>query len=399
MGSGKNHSLSYMRRFGLEYCSGREMETGTSPALKKGCFRKYLDSKQSGNNSQYGAGHQGLFPLFLFLICLAGCNSSMASQQQTEEIEKQEIALPDTVEAQPPAIAALDTLQYLELFNALTQKDDTTLWLSPQGLPNPGAILPFYRIIAYYGNLYSKGMGVLGALPKEEMLSKLQEETIKWQQADSLIPAKPALHYIAVTAQREPGRDGKYRLRMPGKEIEKVLDMAKSIDALVFLDIQVGHSRLQDEIPLLKDFLALPNVHLGIDPEYSMKDGSVPGRRVGTMDAEDINYASEWLAQLVREYHLPPKILVVHRFKKTMVTGYKDIMIRPEVQLVMNMDGFGSRGKKLTTYRYCITAEPVQFAGFKLFYKNDTIDPAKPIVMQPDEVLALYPVPIYIQYQ
>jgi len=35
-------------------------------------------------------------------------------------------------------------------------------WPPKTVYPNDGAILPFKRIIAYYGNFYSKGMGVLG---------------------------------------------------------------------------------------------------------------------------------------------------------------------------------------------------------------------------------------------
>jgi hypothetical protein len=95
---------------------------------------------------------------------------------------------------------------------------------------------------------------------------------------------------------------------------------------------------LQEEIPLLREYLKLPHVHLGIDPEYSMKTASVPGEKLGTMDAADINYASEYLAQLVVENNLPPKILVVHRFKTSMLTNYKQIEKRPEVQLVVHMD-------------------------------------------------------------
>jgi hypothetical protein len=37
-----------------------------------------------------------------------------------------------------------------------------------------GALLPYNRIIAYYGNLYSTRMGILGELPRKEMLAKLQ---------------------------------------------------------------------------------------------------------------------------------------------------------------------------------------------------------------------------------
>ena len=130
-----------------------------------------------------------------------------------------------------------------------------------------------------------------------------------------------------------------------------------------------------------------------------MKDGSVPCKRVGTMDAADINYAAEYLASLVKEYNLPPKILVVHRFTKGMVTGASQIVTRPEVQIVMHMDGFGGMAKKLSSYQLAVVSEPVQFAGFKLFYKNDRMETKRPFIMRREEILALSPVPLYIQYQ
>lgn len=338
-----------------------------------------------------------LMGLFWSAITLIGCNASGASQQQGNVVDPEPVIVHDSMVV--PLPPSFDTLGYRRLFDHLVLLDTGKFWITDPVIPKPGAILPYQRIIAYYGNLYSKGMGILGALPEDEMLDRLKMEVEKWTEADTIVEARPALHYICVTAQRDPGKNAKYRLRMPFKEIDKVIAMAARIDALVFLDIQIGHSTLEEEIPLLREYLVKPNVHLGVDPEYAMVDGSVPGRRVGTMDAADINYASDYLAQLVREFNLPPKILIVHRFKKSMLTRYEEIKLMPEVQLVVNMDGFGSRGKKLTTYRQCITAEPVQFAGFKLFYKNDTIDPKMPFVMQPEEILKLHPVPIYIQYQ
>ena len=77
-----------------------------------------------------------------------------------------------------------------------------------------------------------------------------------------------------------------------------------------------------------------------------MKGGEVPCSVIGSFDAQDINYASGFLADIVREYNLSPKILVVHRFTKQMVTNYKKIITRAEVQFVMNMDGFGVSCKK-----------------------------------------------------
>lgn len=265
----------------------------------------------------------------------------------------------------------------------------------PEALP--GAILPQHRIVAFYGNLYSKSMGILGQLPPEEMLKLLDEQVVKWEKADPKVKVKPALHLIAVTAQSTPGSRSSYSLRMPHSMIDSVINMAKTRNALVFLDIQVGHSTLQTEIPLLEKYLQLPNVHLGIDAEFSMKNGAVPGKKIGMFDAVDINYASSYLQTLVKEHNLSPKILVVHRFTKKMITNSKNIHLSSEVQIVMNMDGWGSPMLKKNTYRQFIYKEPVQYTGFKLFFKNDAKDGSH--MMGPSEVLTVYPQPLYIQYQ
>lgn len=272
------------------------------------------------------------------------------------------------------------------------------IWPVKTAYPNAGAILPFKRIVAYYGNLYSTKMGVLGQYPEPEMLQRLDAEVKKWEAADSSTPVVPALHYIAVVAQGGAGADGKYRVRMPDSEIDKVLAIAAKINAIVFLDIQVGFSDLQTEVPLLEKYLKLPQVHLGVDPEFSMKDGTRPGKVVGTLDATDINFTANYLAKIVKENNLPPKILVVHRYTQKMLTGYDQIKPLPEVQIVMNMDGWGTMAKKIGTYKNFIYPEPVQFTGFKLFYKNDVFEP-NTTLMTPEDLLKLRPRPIYIQYQ
>jgi hypothetical protein len=274
----------------------------------------------------------------------------------------------------------------------------THLWPVKTVYPNAGALLPFSRIIAYYGNLYSKGMGVLGEYPEDVMLQKLEAEVTKWQEADPKTPVIPALHYIAVVAQGSAGDDGKYRIRMPNTEINKVLAMAAKINAIVFLDVQLGFSNVETEIPLLEKYLKMPQVHLAIDPEFSMKTGIRPGKVVGRLDAADINFAADYLANLVKENNLTPKILIIHRYTQKMVTDYKEIVTLPEVQIIMNMDGWGIMSRKLNTYREFIYKEPVQFTGFKLFYKNDVLT-AGTTLMTPKDLLKLNPQPIYIQYQ
>ncbi len=183
---------------------------------------------------------------------------------------------------------------------------------------------------------------------------------------------------------------------MPASQIDKIIQMASLVKGIVFLDVQVGLSDARKEIPLLEPYLKLPQVHLALDPEFAMHNGQRPGTVIGTMDASDINYAADYLANIVREYDLPPKMLVVHRFTQAMVTNYQKISPLPEVQIVMDMDGFGPPSQKLTTYQGFIQSEPVQFTGFKLFYKNDS---QAGHLMTPSEVLRLSPQPSYIQYE
>ena len=266
--------------------------------------------------------------------------------------------------------------------------------------PLPGAILPSKRIVAFYGNPLAKKMGVLGEYPVDVMLSKLDQTVAEWHRADPSIPIQPALHLIAVVAQGAPGRDGMYRLRMDTSLIEKVYGWAQKKDALLFLDIQVGHSTLQAELPRLLPFLARPNVHLGIDPEFSMhyeREGMRPSSKIGEMSAEDVNYVIRTLTDLVKEKRLPPKILIVHRFTQKMVLGAPNIRPTPQVQVVMDMDGWGPPWLKFDSYRDYVDKEPVQFTGFKIFFHNDV--KKGDALLTPAEVLRLWPRPLYIQYQ
>lgn len=294
---------------------------------------------------------------------------------------------------------ANDRLEFEKKIISLANGDSTGRWpIKTQPYPPKGAILPYKRIVAYYGNLYSRRMGILGEYAPDEMWRRLNAEVHLWDSIDPATPVQPALHYIAVVAQGKPMKDGSYCMRMPNSQIDLVLEIAKMGNAIVFLDIQVGKSNVQTEVPRLEKYLKLPQVHLGIDPEFSMKEGSTPGHKIGTMDSSDVNFCTEYLAKLVLENNLSPKILVVHRFTQGMIKHYKHIKLRPEVQIVMNMDGWGEPVLKRDTYRQYIYKQPVQFTGFKLFYKND-LKKAPHRMLTPQDLMKLKPQPIYIQYQ
>jgi len=262
----------------------------------------------------------------------------------------------------------------------------------------PGSIIPEKRIVAYYGNPRSKLMGALGQYPKDEMLARLKKEVNNWEKADPERKVQPALHLIAVVAQEYPGTAKKHRNIMPDEVIEDVYGWAKEAGAILFIDLQLGLDDIRELLPRFEWILKNPDVHLALDPEFSMLvSGKVPGKVIGTNDAKEINYASEYLRGLVKKYNLPPKIFVIHRFTHNMLTNTSKITLSPEVAIVINMDGWGSPSLKRATYRDVVVRHPVQFTGFKLFYRNDTKNENS--MLEAHQILRLVPTPLYIQYQ
>ncbi len=341
---------------------------------------------------------------FLFGFVVFGVVLAIPYARSTTYVRGQEVS--DTIARVADAVKpkVLDTKEYDRLLlknaNYASTTGTTTprLWPAKAPYPKYGALLPYNRIVAYYGNFYSRQMGVLGEYDEPVMLEKLRAEKAKWEAADPATPVVPAINYIAITAQSLPGKEGLYMLRMPDSQIDYALELAKKVDGIVILDIQIGKSNLRKELPMLDTYLAMPNVHLGLDPEFHMISGDAPGEVIGSYDAADINYAAEHLAALVKEHDLPPKVLIVHRFTERMVTNYQNITPLPEVQIVMDMDGWGSPAKKLNTYQRFVASQPVQFTGFKLFYKNDLKPPSTRLLSYP-ELLELTPQPLFIQYQ
>jgi hypothetical protein len=263
-----------------------------------------------------------------------------------------------------------------------------------------GAILPHRRVVAYYGNPHSKKMGVLGEYPEQQMLSMLDSTVAMWRAADPSTPVVPAIHLVTVVAQGSAGPDGAWRRRESPEMIERAYRWAQSRRGVLFVDIQAGQSTLQRELPLLLRYLERADVHLGLDPEFYMhykRAGLRPGAKVGQMMASDVNYAIEALDRVAHEKNLPPKILVVHRFRGDMVPDAQNIRPTPRVQVVMHMDGWGPPWLKFDSYRDYIVQHPVAFTGIKLFYRNDT--KSGDSLLTPPEVLRLLPHPLYVQYQ
>jgi len=257
----------------------------------------------------------------------------------------------------------------------------------------PGSLFPGCRVVAYYGNPMSRRMGILGEIKPDSMLARLAKQAAAYAAVDSTRPVLPALELIATVAQAGPGRSGLYRARMPDTLIERVMGWAEQHRYLVILDIQTGRSTMAAEMVPLMKYLARPYVHLALDPEFSIGTKKIPGKVIGRIDAADVNAVSSVLANLVDSLRIPPKVLIVHRFTRPMLSNHEKIRLDPRVQIVIDMDGFGAPHLKYGSYKAYVHDRPVQFAGFKVFYKND-----KPM-LTPQQVLELDPVPLFIMYQ
>jgi hypothetical protein len=259
--------------------------------------------------------------------------------------------------------------------------------------PTEGALLPGYRIVAFYGHPHDANMGIVGEHEMEELASLLRDEAANYAAADPSRPVIPAFELIATVAQRVPGADGTYILDTDHETLTSYIDYAEQNGMLVILDLQVGRGTVANEIEKVRDLLARPNVHLAIDPEFAVKEGQIPGDYIGSVPAESIVYAQQALSDIATSNGIPPKMLIVHQFREDMIEGKDRLAPMPGVQLVIDADGFGAPELKTGVYNFLVRDEPVEFAGIKLFYKQDMP------LMTPQEILALVPPPDVVIYQ
>ncbi len=188
-----------------------------------------------------------------------------------------------------------------------------------------------------------------------------------------------------------PGSDGLYRTRQEDAVIRRYLRAARRADALLILDIQPGRADFLTEAQALERWLREPDVSLALDPEWRMEAGAIPGQTIGSVDAEEVNAVSSWLANIVRRGDLPQKLLVLHQFTADMIERPERLSRPRGLSMVVNVDGFGTRDQKVAKYREFV--RPSFRNGFKLFYREDTG------LMTPRQVLSLRPPPDLIVYE
>jgi hypothetical protein len=274
-----------------------------------------------------------------------------------------------------------------------TEGPKLSLDLAPQPEVHDGSILPQYRILLYYGFPGDANMGILGEYDMQRLMEMLYEQAAEYEAADPSRPVKIAFEVIASVAQEEPMSDNSYLLDAPSTLLDQYTEFTAANDILLFFDLQIGRRTVQTEVEGLRPWLMNEHVHLALDPEFSMKEGQVPGSVIGSVNAADITWTQNYLADLTIEAGIPPKVLIVHQFTETMIADKDTLAPVPGVQLVIEFDGWGTPDLKRTGYAAMITHEPIEYNGIKLFYQQD-----QPL-MTPQDVLDLSPVPDIVIYQ
>jgi hypothetical protein len=261
----------------------------------------------------------------------------------------------------------------------------------PIELPRGGReLLPRFRLVAFYGAPQSDELGALGIGTPAQAGRRLERQARAYARGGR--PVLPVFELIAVVANGTPGSDGLYRTRQGAAVIRRYLAAARRARALLLLDIQPGRADFLAEMRALEPYLREPDVGLALDPEWHVGEGEVPGQVLGSVDAGVVNAVSARLAAIVRERRLPEKLLVVHQFTADMVRGKRTLARRPGVELVLDVDGFGTQAQKIAKYRELTRGETLPH-GLKLFYREDTN------LMSPRDVLALRPQPQLVVYE
>jgi hypothetical protein len=261
----------------------------------------------------------------------------------------------------------------------------------PTELPRGGrAILPRYRVVAFYGAPEDAQLGILGIGSPDTAARRLRRQAAPYANGGRAV--LPAFELLAAIAQSAPGRQGLYRARQGARVIDRYLAAARRARALLVLDVQPGHADFLPEVKALHHWLVEPDVSLALDPEWHTP-GEVPGHSIGSTDAGTVNAVSAYLASIVRRRNLPQKLLLVHQFTPNMIRDRARVVQRRGVAVAFNVDGFGDPPNKRAKYREFTHPRGRLHVGFKLFYHEDTR------LLRPRQVLRLRPRPDVIVYE
>ncbi len=255
----------------------------------------------------------------------------------------------------------------------------------PEGQPR--------RYVAFYGHPETTGLGVLGQQGPGETLARMQPFLEEYG-ADGY-QIIPTFEMIASVASAKGTDDGDYSFEWPISTFDAWIQVARENDMYVVLDLQPGREDFLTQAKQYEELLKLPFVGLALDPEWRIGSDQVHLVQTGQVTAAEINTVVDWLGDLVRDNSLPQKMLLIQQFQTRMILDRETLKARPELQLVIQMDGQGPIASKDNTYGFL--TEGTENAPWRWGWKNFfTMDPE---TASPAYTIAKVPTPVFVSYQ
>ena len=249
----------------------------------------------------------------------------------------------------------------------------------------------YNMIVAYYGRPHVKTMGILGEYPASTVIQKVKARAKQYEKAlGDGQHVTPGFDLIYEMATSSPGKNGKYVITLSKKILMEYITAAQENDLVLFIDVQLGKKSPAQAVKPLLEYLKYDNVHIAVDPEFSVDNLSVrPGKKIGSISGTQINAVQDLMSDYLENNHIKEdKILLVHMFTEHMVRDKKAIRYTKKIHLAMHLDGHGSPALKIKIYNglYTDARAAKVVGGFKVFLKADHP------VMTPKQVLGLEPV-------
>jgi hypothetical protein len=253
------------------------------------------------------------------------------------------------------------------------------------------SLLEKNTLLTVYGRAF-KVAPILGRLGQYTGFDFMAKDVQQWVEpiqkqngSKGVVVGVHLIYGLAIPCESK-SRDCLLYLEALDKQIvEHYIEPAAQRGWIVILDTQLGNSNPVDQVTRMieKGYLKYDNVHVAIDPEFHVRNGTKrPGIPIGIVEASEINQVQKMLDDyVVKEKLAHKKILIVHQFGDAnvhdgvpfMIRNKKDLKAFENVELVINADGFGKQPVKIVKYNKMTdeTVYPfIKWRGIKIFYPN-----------------------------
>jgi hypothetical protein len=273
-----------------------------------------------------------------------------------------------------------------------------------------GAALPYHRIVAAYGivnggepNGPASTIGML-----TDFLPQLQQLGNQYAALDPTHPVQLGIDLV-VNVIQPCGAFPKWCASWADDQtMQAYVDFSQQHNLLLFFDLQLGTQPVSDAVisELTPYLTKYPFTHLALDTEFHFPntpegyaDAAGYPCCLGWMEASEINWAISALAEMAHTHHLPRKILVIHQWDPSVIRNHDQIVTNPDVSVVVQSDGWGGTENKLGDYRIFVQRGLLEYGGYKLFFPHAGDTQFDVPLQSPEDVMNLFPQPLFISYQ